>query len=272
MKTKKVVVGALTAALLSMNSCAIPSAFAAGETVQISAGSTTAEPGGTFSIDISMADIPSTGIQNCDFAVEFDSSVLNVTSVTAGALTDTGADDADESSSFLPLFGSESLNDEGAVELTWTTMLDDSNYWLQGSGVFCTINGTVADTAEAGSSIPVKVTAVNRETYPGSGVTNDQIFAGYLDGTNFVPYKVSAVDGEVKIGGENEGLRGDANCSGKVDLDDVIAILLYSVDSNSNPLTDQGFKNADVYQTGDGVSVNDATQIQRYLALQIDKL
>ena len=65
---------------------------------------------------------------------------------------------------------------------------------------------------------------------------------------------------------------GDADLSGKVDIDDVIKILCYSSDNTAFPMEETGKKNADVYQNGDGVSVNDAVSIQKYLSQQIDSL
>ncbi len=65
---------------------------------------------------------------------------------------------------------------------------------------------------------------------------------------------------------------GDADLSGKVDIDDVVKILCYSADSTAFPMEAAGRKNSDVYQNGDGVSVNDAVSIQKYLSQQIDSL
>lgn len=59
---------------------------------------------------------------------------------------------------------------------------------------------------------------------------------------------------------------GDADCSGQTNMDDVVRILCYCVDKELFPLTDEGKNNADVYQRGDDVSVNDATAVQMYLA------
>jgi len=135
MKTKKVVVGTMTAAILSLTLGALPVTFAAGETVQISVGSKEVKPGETFSVDVTLDDIPSAGIQACDFAIQYDNSVITVTSVDAGKLTQTGATEADETSSSLPMFDASIHDDKGYVNLAWSTMLDDSKYWLNGSGV-----------------------------------------------------------------------------------------------------------------------------------------
>lgn len=271
MKTKRVVVGTMAAAILSLSVCTAPVSLAAGETVQISVGSTTAEPGGTFSVDVSLSDIPSTGIQACDFAVNFDSSSITVTEVTAGALTKNGADEADASASVVPLFDSEINNNEGTVALMWSTMLD-STYWLNGEGVFCTIKGTVAADAKAGSKVDLTVGACKRETYPGSGVINSEIKAGYINGTSKVQYGVKTADGAINIGSDVSGVRGDATCDDKVLIDDVIMILSYAANPANSEITAQGLINADVYQTGDGVQANDAAEVQKYLLKLIPKL
>ena len=103
MKTKKVVVGAIAAAMLSLSVCSLMPVAAAGETVQISAGKTTATVGGEFSVDVSLADIPSSGIQALDFAVTYDSSVLTITSVDAGALVTKIPQSGDASASLSDL-------------------------------------------------------------------------------------------------------------------------------------------------------------------------
>lgn len=65
---------------------------------------------------------------------------------------------------------------------------------------------------------------------------------------------------------------GDADESGDVTIDDVVKILCHVADSANNTISEQGHDNADVYQRGDGLSVNDAVSVQKYLALIIDSL
>ena len=73
---------------------------------------------------------------------------------------------------------------------------------------------------------------------------------------------------------------GDSNCDGDIDMSDAVLIM----QSLSNPdkygltgsdpshITDQGLKNADCYNTGDGVTNNDALAIQKYKLEIISKL
>ena len=61
-------------------------------------------------------------------------------------------------------------------------------------------------------------------------------------------------------------LYGDANCDGKVDVADVVAVASYVGDSENNKLSAQGLKNADVAGARNGVNANDALAVQQYLA------
>lgn len=268
MKTNKVIVGAVAAAILSLNVCAIPVSFAAGETVQISVGDDQTEAGGTFKVEVSMKDIPSKGIQACDFALKYDSSILTVTKVTQGALTNTGASSADASNSTAPVFDSEIA--KGTVNLTYNTLLDDSKYWLQSGGTFCTIEGTVASNAKDGTT-SIEVVAIDRKENSTSSTANSTIFAGYVNGTESVKYDVKTSAGTVTIGKQNvsASLRGDSDVDGDVTINDVVVILI-SVAANK-PLTGQAAANADVDNTGNGVNTLDATKIQQYLASIITK-
>lgn len=310
MKTKKVVVGAMAAAVFAMSLNALPISFAATETVQISVGSQTVKAGETFSVDVTLADIPSTGIQGCDFSIQYDSSLITVTTVTAGALTETGAASADPTSSLVPNFESYILNDEGYVNLVWTTVLEDSAYWLQGEGVFCTIEGTVADTVEPGSAIDLTVVPTNRGT-------GSEIVAGYTNGSEAVKYSVGTNDGQILIEQEptttepvtttttttttepvvtttttvteppvvttttvpglttepvvGEVKYGDADCNGEVAIADVVAIMIH-LTTPGGTLTAEGINNADVYQRGDNIGNMDALSVQKSIAQLISEL
>ncbi|MCM1006942.1 MAG: glycoside hydrolase [Ruminococcus flavefaciens] len=84
-------------------------------------------------------------------------------------------------------------------------------------------------------------------------------------------YPISEEKPPVSSGNE-ENLWGDANCDGQVDMSDAVLIM----QSLSNPdkyglngtddsaITKQGLINADVFNHGDGVTNNDALEIQKY--------
>nr|AEV59005.1 scaffoldin C [Ruminococcus flavefaciens] len=276
MKTKKVVVGAIAAAMLSLSVCSLMPVAAAGETVQISAGKTTARVGGEFSVDVSLADIPSSGIQALDFAVTYDSSVLTITSVDAGALVTKIPQSADASASLSDLYESSINKNEGYVSLIWSTAAEDSSYWLKGDGVFCTIKGTVSSSAKNGTTTPLSIKPIDRETYSGSKKVNGTIGCGYESNGKPVKLEVKTIDGEVSIGEpatQPTIVRGDANCDGVVELADAILIMQslanpdkYGVGGKADkPMTDQGKLNGDVDDDVTGLTANDALKIQRYL-------
>ena len=67
-------------------------------------------------------------------------------------------------------------------------------------------------------------------------------------------------------------LPGDADLSGDVEIADAVKIMCYVTDPENNAIEPQGILNGDVYQTGDGLSVQDALSIQKYLAQIITEL
>ena len=67
-------------------------------------------------------------------------------------------------------------------------------------------------------------------------------------------------------------LYGDANCDGEITVSDAVTILLYIANKDKFSLSPQGKLNADCYNVGDGITVNDALAIQKYDAKVIDSL
>ncbi len=65
---------------------------------------------------------------------------------------------------------------------------------------------------------------------------------------------------------------GDVTNDGKVDISDATRIMAYCTNPQKNPLTEAELANADVYQKGDGVGINDAVTIQKYLTKLIKSL
>lgn len=271
MKTKKIVTGAMAAAMLSLSICSLMPASAAGETVQISVSSTEAKAGGQFTVEVSLADVPTTGIQVLNFSLDYDETVLTIDKVEAGKLTENGVGDNDPSTALLDNFNSIINNAEGSTSLMWTTSLEDSTYWLKGEGVFCTVTGTVAAGAADGD-YKIDIVPTKRETSTGSGVMNDEIDCGYLKDGKKVPYGVATSAGTVKVGEEaSSGLRGDANCDGVVDIADATLILQVIGNGDKYSLSEAGAVNADVVEPA-GVTALDSLEIQKYDAKVIDKL
>nr|AEV58706.1 scaffoldin C [Ruminococcus flavefaciens] len=285
MKTKKVVVGAIAATMLSLSVCSLAPVFAAGETVQISVSKTTAEAGGEFKVDVSLADIPTTGLQCCNFAIKYDPKVLTIKDITAGTLAGTVSGDA--SSSMLPNFNNYSQ--EGLISVMWSTSVDDASKWLKGEGTFCTITGTVAAGTANGTVSEITVLPTSRETYDGSGVMNDAFDCGYLKDGVKVNFNVKPNAGSVTIGSEETtttppatttttenkpgvSLRGDANLDNKVSVADAVAILQSIANKDKYALKPQGAVNGDVEGNNDGITGADALRIQKWDAGAITTL
>ncbi len=272
MKAKKIVIGAVSAAMLSLSVCSIAPVFAAGETVQISVGKISANAGEKFSVDVSLANVPANGIQCCDFAIKYDSSLITIDSVEEGSLAKTDAVEKDPSSALMSIFDSSIDNKKGLTSLIWSTSLDDTSYWMNGDGVFCTVNGTIAEGATG--VIPIEIVPASRNTYPGSDVQNDVISVGYFKNKDVIRYDVNATNGEINLGGSssnpgNSGsndkyLKGDADESGKTDIADAVLIMQNICNADGFPITEQGRKNADVNGDG-GVTTIDALEIQKHI-------
>nr|AEV58474.1 scaffoldin C [Ruminococcus flavefaciens] len=285
MKTKKIVIGAMAAAMLSLSVCSIAPPVAADETVQISVSKTTAEAGGEFKVDVSLADIPTTGLQCCNFAIKYDPKVLTIKDITAGTLAGTVSGDA--SSSMLPNFNNYSQ--EGLISVMWSTSVDDASKWLKGEGTFCTITGTVAAGTANGTVSEITVLPTSRETYDGSGVMNDAFDCGYLKDGVKVNFNVKPNAGSVTIGSEETtttppatttttenkpgvSLRGDANLDNKVSVADAVAILQSIANKDKYALKPQGAVNGDVEGNNDGITGADALRIQKWDAGAITTL
>ncbi|MDE5854035.1 MAG: hypothetical protein K2H19_03120 [Ruminococcus sp.] len=270
MKTKKIVIGAMAAAMLSLSVCSLAPAFAADETVQVSVSNTSAEAGGQFKVDVSVSDIPDTGLQGCQFSLEYDSSIISVTTVTAGALTENGSTSADPSSSVLPNFNSYVDNTKGVLSIMWSTSLDEPTYWLKGEGVLFTVTGTVAAGAADGAKSDIKIVPTGRSVTSSSSVMNEEVDCGYVKNGEKVSYNVKLVNGSVTVGSgkttepssENgKYLKGDANCDGKVTIADATAIVQHLGNQDEYGLSKQGLLNADC--DGDpGVTGADSNRIQ----------
>ena len=287
MKTKKVVVGVIAATMLSLSVTSLVPAFAAGETVQISAGTATVNPGETFTVDVSLADIPASGIQGIDFAISYDKSVIEISDVKVGAIASGKADSSDQTASLLPIYDVSINKSEGYANVMWSTGVDDASYWISKSGVFCTITGTALSSAKQGAESAIKLEAVKRETYYGSGVMNDAINIGYSAGFSAVQYDVKATNGKVTIGSQSTAAtkRGDANCDSDINMSDVVLIMQSTANpskygvSGSDPthITKQGIANADVAggtddKGADGITNLDALKIQKFLLKLVTEL
>lgn len=259
MKVRKIVAALAAVAMLSAVSAQV---VLAADTVTVTAEKVTAAPGAGFTLNVELSGVPAAGVSVCDFAVTYDASIVSVTGVEAGAITNNGADGAENFEGATAFEADYST--AGVINVTYTTGLEDSTYWITSDGVFLTITGTVAAGAADGAVSDVKIVPVDRETSEGSGVANAAVSIGYIGADYAVTkYDAAVVDGSVTVvaGTAGDVTYGDVNCDGKVDILDVIALnkaLLAGA-----VLTDQGMLNADVNVNGAPDS-DDALNILKY--------
>ncbi len=247
---------------MAMAASAATVANAADGTVSVSVGKDTQAPGAAFSVDVNLASVPAAGLSSIDFAIDYDDAIIDVTDVQLGSIAETGAASA-EGELGETLF---TWTDTGSqITLVWGTGLVDSSYWIKNDGVFVTITGTVDADAAAGASTALTVSAIDRETYPGSGVNAPIVFAGVGESAT-ANYDCSATAGSVTVAGAASEVNwGDVDCNEKVDIADVILLNRFNSEDTTANITAQGILNADCAYDGK-TDANDATAILQYLA------
>ncbi|MBE6850438.1 MAG: hypothetical protein E7504_01680 [Ruminococcus sp.] len=281
MKVRKIVAGLAAVSMLAAFSA---QAVIAADTVTIKGEKVNAEAGAKFELDVELNGVPSAGISVCEFALTYDSSLVEVTGVTAGAIANTGVDNAEK------IEGAKAFEADystaGVINVTYTTGLDDKAYWITKDGVFLTVTGTVKSGASAGSVCDFKIGAIKRETTEGSGTTNSEISVGNVGSDYTVTkFETSLSNGSVTVGTKEtdppetdppatdppatDAVYGDVDCNGKVDILDIIVLnknLLGAAD-----VTPQGKINADVNKDGKPGS-DDSLSILKFIVKLIDKL
>ena len=107
----------------------------AADSLTIKAGTNSVASGETFTIDIELAGVPSSGIAGLDFSVKYDSSVFEVTGVTEGAISKTDDKKIDGISSNL----NTNITD-GQVSVLWATgQIKTNDTWIKSDGVLLTL-------------------------------------------------------------------------------------------------------------------------------------
>ena len=196
MKAKRTI--ACAAALAMLASSAVSFSASAANAVTLKVGEATAQASESFTVDVSVKDVPATKINVLDFALSYDSSALTIESVKLGPAGDTAS--GDSTASEAPILSSKITSN--AVNISWSTGLDSAS-WIAEEGVVFTITGTVnADAADG--KYPIQIQPIDRETYPGSGEKNSKVLVGYVYGTDSATYEVNAEDGFVEVTSKGE--------------------------------------------------------------------
>ena len=83
-----------------------------------------------------------------------------------------------------------------------------------------------------------------------------------------LPFTVNAAGSSAN----NSTLYGDANTDGVVDISDAVLIAQYVKNPGKTYISKQGLVNADVFNVGSGVTIDDANTIKKYLIDLISEL
>lgn len=296
MKAKRTI--ACVAALAMLASSAVSFSASAANAVTLKVGEATAQASESFTVDVSVKDVPATKINVLDFALSYDSSALTIESVKLGPAGDTAS--GDSTASEAPILSSKITTN--AVNISWSTGLDSAS-WIAEEGVVFTITGTVnADAADG--KYPIQIQPIDRETYPGSGEKNSKVLVGYVYGTDSATYEVNAEDGFVEVTSKGETtttttvttdpeqpgtsttttasttakpgsetnpdvLYGDVNVDGKVSLVD--AVMLNKAVADVVTLGDAARANADC-NVDKEINGTDAIILLQFLSHIIDEL
>ena len=196
MKAKRTI--ACAAALAMLASSAVSFSASAANAVTLKVGEATAQASESFTVDVSVKDVPATKINVLDFALSYDSSALTIESVKLGPAGDTAS--GDSTASEAPILSSKITTN--AVNISWSTGLDSAS-WIAEEGVVFTITGT-ANADAADGKYPIQIQPIDRETYPGSGEKNSKVLVGYVYGTDSATYEVNAEDGFVEVTSKGE--------------------------------------------------------------------
>ena len=268
MKTLKVLSGMMATTFAAIAMSATMVASAAGN-VNVTIGSATKAAGESFSVNVDLASVPSTGLSSIDFAIAYDSSVITITDVALGSIGNTGAA-AQEGEYGDTLFG---WNDNGdQIAVVWSTGLTDSNYWVKSNGTFLTISGTVNANAAAGATSPLTGVAVDRASAGTGSAANTDILFSAVGESSTEDYTAVFTNGSVTVdgGSSTDIIWGDADCNNQFELADCVWLAKCMGNVGGCTLSVEGVQNADLC-TDTGITANDMKYMLQYYTGIIQK-
>ena len=281
MRTKKLLAGACASLMIAAS--AITTVTAA-ESVNVTIGNATAAPGETFTVKMELSDIPSAGINACDFGIKYDSSVLTIDDVALGDLAK-GDDTSVEGMPDPFVYNIE----EDLVCVAYGVGTTNTDFYMTGSGTFLTISGTVSESAAPGTKSDLEIVAVDRQTTPTSSSVNDEIIFGLYSSDEEAPivYDPTITNGYVEVEGEatteestgNTGtsidfgevtLLGDTNRDDVIDSTDIVVLNKYHLNKVQYPLQDSSaYANGDCDKDKDLTTKDSLFIIQHVLGIEL---
>jgi hypothetical protein len=240
----------------------------AADAITIAAESKSVESGKEFTVDISLAGVPSSGIAGLDFAIKYDTSLMEVTGVTEGAVSKTNDKQVEGFSSNL----ATNINN-GAVSVLWATgSVSDSSKWIKSDGVLLTLNCKALKDGDAKVDITkgVRKDAEGIDiAVEGLAVVNGTAKAGTVSIGPKPTTEPSPTTKPTETTAPGATLLGDVDCDGKVDITDITTLAISLVDKK--PVSGQSAINADVDKDG-SVALTDLARIKQFVSKVIDKL
>lgn len=281
MKTKRMIAGLAAAATLI--AATVSSVATAAESVGVKISSQEVKAGGSYELTLSLENIPSAGINACDFGISYDSSLVTVDSLAlADGVTATEGD--------LPSPFEYNIESD-VVSVMYALGASDASSYLKGSTALLTISGTVNKDAKAGSDAVFKIVPVDRASAPGSSTSNSSVIFGCMgaDGTA-TAYTPQYTDGHVTVAGSTvatdpttatdptnppatediaDGTKyGDVNVDNDISVADVVELNKYLLNT-SMTLKPGGKENADVVRDN-SIDTKDSTLLVNYIAEMVD--
>lgn len=237
---------------------------------------------GSAMLKVCMIDIPEEGLAQLGFSIKYDNEMFDIESCNYDNLAV-----VEDETGVLP-FKFYNDKQKGILNCYFAPNEEGAEFRLYDEGVLFTINGAVNDKAKAGDIITFDITDITGDadvSYTSGQieivepiVTTTTTTTTTITTTSTTPITTTTTiktTTPIKTTTSTTTTTtpvltvtrwGDANCSGTVDIADVVAIAGYVGNPEGNTLTEQGLINADVHNVGDGLSAGDVLAIQQFIA------
>ena len=141
------------------------------------------------------------------------------------------------------------------------------------TAVWSTDSGDTTTTTTTGTSTITTTTTIKTTSSATSSISTTTANSSTSTTSNSVTSTGSSTSATTTVTEPCKSTYGDANCDGTIDMSDVVLIMQSLANPNkydingtdANHITAAGKANADVWNTGDGVTTQDALHIQKYL-------
>lgn len=223
---------------------------------------------GSAMLKVCMIDIPEEGLAQLGFSVKYDNDMFDIESCDYDNLAV-----VEDETGVLP-FKFYNDKEKGILNCYFAPNEEGAEFRLYDEGVLFTINGAVNDKAKAGDTITFEISDISGDSNVGYTAGKIEIVEPIVTTTTTTTIATTTTTTTTSTttttapstSSEPIIKWGDANCSGTVDIADVVAIAGYVGNPTGNTLTAQGLINADVHNVGDGLSAGDVLAIQQFIA------